>query len=432
MKVIELKIDNVMRIKAAHVRPNGKHVVPSGANEQGKTSILKSVEMAFVGKKAFPPEPVRKGAKNGQILLKTEDFTITSKIAKSGKAQVEIRTNDGAVVPSPAAFLEKVYGKLSFDPLRFASMKPKEQVEFLREIVPALDFTLLDQQRQEAYDKRTEINRECKRLQGALEKLPEAPEDTPGDEVSIAELSKELERRQKTNADNDRKRQLLNNLRADASLVLLEIEELEAKLKAANERLGSYKSQGTALKAEVDALEDQDLDELREQITNAENINKAVRTKRQALDLQADLETHIDESEQLTQAITDIDERKRAALEEAELPVEGLEIKEDGVYLGGLPFEQASQAQRIAASVAIGAAANPELRTMLVRDAALMDDKHMDLLLAMAEQHDMQLFIERVGCDKYTSIVIEDGAIVEDRTDAEPDSDGPQPAAGLG
>ena len=81
-----------------------------------------------------------------------------------------------------------------------------------------------------------------------------------------------------------------------------------------------------------------------------------------------------------------------------------------GVTLDGLPFEQASQAQQLRASVAIGAALNPKLRAMLVRDGSLLDEDSLALLTAEASRSDLQVWLEVVGREG-DGIVIEDGEV---------------------
>lgn len=98
-------------------------------------------------------------------------------------------------------------------------------------------------------------------------------------------------------------------------------------------------------------------------------------------------------------------------LEEASFPVVGLGFDEDGVTFEGVPLDQASQAQRVRVSVAMGIAMNPELRVLLVRDASLLDDESMGMIAQMAEDADAQLWLERVGDGDAGAIIIEDGAV---------------------
>ena len=87
-------------------------------------------------------------------------------------------------------------------------------------------------------------------------------------------------------------------------------------------------------------------------------------------------------------------------------------MNEDGTVLfDGVPLSQASRAQQIRTSVAIGIAMNPKLKVLLIRDGSLLDEENMQLVVDMAKQHDAQIWIERVGDKDASAIIIEDGHV---------------------
>ncbi len=102
---------------------------------------------------------------------------------------------------------------------------------------------------------------------------------------------------------------------------------------------------------------------------------------------------------------------KAKAIAAAKMPVAGLEFGDGEILLGGLPFDQASDAERLRTSIAIAMAANPKLRVIRVRDGSLLDDQAMTLLGEMAEAADMQVWIECVGDAGKVGIVMEDGMV---------------------
>ena len=105
-----------------------------------------------------------------------------------------------------------------------------------------------------------------------------------------------------------------------------------------------------------------------------------------------------------------------AAIENAALPVAGLTFADDvGVKFGGVPFSQLSGAERLKVSLAMGIALNPSLRVLLIRDGSLLDEDNLKVVAEMAERHDMQVWIERVGKGEECSVVLEDGCVVENR-----------------
>lgn len=419
MKVLRLEAENVLRLKAVRLLPDGKSVVVGGPNGAGKSSVLKLIEMALGGQRTVPGEPVRRGASHGHVLLETEDFLITRNFTGGGReSHLEVKRRAGGTkVTSPQALLDHVFGSLSFDPLAFERMDEKEQATVLRKLV-GLDFTAQDQHRAELFATRTDVNREVTRLKGALEKMPEPAEDTPDAEVSAADLVADLQRRQKVNAANQRARDELRDLRGKASRAKIEVERLRRELAEAEQHLADITERGVAKAAEVEALTDEALDDLQEQIASVDATNAAVRTKRERARLEAEHAARTEESDDLTKRIADIDDEKARAAREAAYPVPGLEVTSTGVLLNGLPLSQASQAERLRASVAIGAASNTRLKVMLVRDGALLDGESMRLLAEIAEQHDTQLWVEVVGDRDEVTVLLSDGEVSEDRSAA--------------
>ena len=243
-----------------------------------------------------------------------------------------------------------------------------------------------------------------------IEKLPQPPPKTPDEETSVVDLANEFERRRKVNAENAEKREQLDGLRSTAKNLQLTIKDLETKLAEAREELKATSEEGRALSAEVKTLVDQDLDEVSEQIKNVEQLNAAVRVKQERKQMQDELDRQTDEAERLTEYMEQIDSVKADAAAKAKYPIDGLSVTDDGVQLDSVPFEQASQAQQLRVSVAIGLALNPELKVLLVRDGSLLDEDSLRMVAEMAEAADAQVFLERVSMDgEGGDFVIEDG-----------------------
>ena len=89
----------------------------------------------------------------------------------------------------------------------------------------------------------------------------------------------------------------------------------------------------------------------------------------------------------------------------------GLTLGDDGPMLDGVPLEQASGAQKLRVSVALGIAMNPRLKVLLVRDASLLDEDSLALVAEMAAAADAQVWLERVGDGDPAAVVIDDGQV---------------------
>ena len=403
--IVALEVQNVKRLTAVSVKPNGALVVVGGRNAQGKTSVLDAIMMALGGEKGIPNEPLRRGADKGQVVVELDDGMIVRRtFTPGGGGALTVTNKEGARYGSPQKLLDALTGKLTFDPLAFSRMDRKAQAQTLRDLI-GLDFSDLDGKRKAAFDERTDANREVKRIEGALAKLPPVPEGTPEQEVLIDELATELERRKMLNQVMRGNAHDLEAMRARAVVIKDQITDLE-------EQLAAVTDQGKLLAARVAAAVELDESEVLEQMRALQTTNAAARTLAERRRLQADLDAQSERAMDLTGKIQSIDDAKREATEAAAMPIEGLAFDESGVTLNGLPLDQASGAEQLRASVAIGLAMHPKLKVLLVRDGSLLDEDGMRLVAEMAHEAQAQVWLERVGKDEATTVLIEDGAVV--------------------
>lgn len=423
MKIIQLKAENVKRLTAVDITPEGNLVVVGGRNGQGKTSVLDSIAWAIGGKDLVQSDPVRHGADKATIEVTLDDIVVTRTIKPNGASTLAVRAADGAKYPSPQTMLDKLFGSLSFDPLAFTRMHPKVQLDTLRGLV-GLDFTGMDRKRAGLYDERTAINREVKRIEGAIASKPVKP-DAPKEPVSVADLSAELERAHEHNRANTEKRNALEEIKIEGELLSKRLKETDEEIRQLEDRLKEmrdFRDQTTAdiadkrkkFKAQqaiVNGLVDINLAPIREQIANAESINAAVRQNQERLALVDEKAKTAKKADELTATIEAIDADKAAQLAAAKFPVDGLAFDESGITFNGVPFDQASSAEQLRVSVAMGLALNPDLKVLLIRDGSLLDDESLALIADMAKDADAQLWLERVGEGDEVQVVIEAGRV---------------------
>jgi ABC-type lipopolysaccharide export system ATPase subunit len=80
------------------------------------------------------------------------------------------------------------------------------------------------------------------------------------------------------------------------------------------------------------------------------------------------------------------------------------------VLYQGVPLAQVSSAERIRVSFAIAIAKNPKLRVVLLKDGPLLDEKSLAMVAEMAEEADVQVWVERVGRGP-VGVLIQDGEV---------------------
>ena len=405
MKILSLEAQNILRLKAVHIVPEGPLVVIGGENKQGKTSILESIRMACGGARAMPAEPVRRGAKEGIVRLDMGDLVVEFTVDKSG-GSVVVRDADGKKKAKPQAILDRLFDKIAFNPELFAKHakeEPRKAVETLKKLV-GLDFSALDAERAQLYEKRTSVGSVRSDAEVRVSQFPPACVTAPEAEVSVAALLAEKEAADKQNAANQRVRESWTRLN-EAAIEAGRIAEKAVKDAEA------ARQNALAAANSVEAMKDVSTADIVTKLSSAESINRMVRDKRDRAKAVATFTEKDREYATLTKRIEAIDESKREQLANAKWPVPGLGFGDEGVTFNGLPFEQASQAESRVVSFAVGAALNPELRVALIDDGEKLDKKSMRQLAELAAQKDMQVWIERVGDGDAGAIIIEDGEV---------------------
>lgn len=421
-KIIKLTSENVKRLSAVEITPTGNVVVIGGKNEQGKSSVLDSIEYALGGE-PDATMPVRKGQESAKIVLDLGDIVVKRTITANGGGQLVVTNADGIKQGTPQAILDKLTGKLTFDPLAFSRMKPDKQGEVIRALV-GLDFVEHDAARKIIFDERTAINREAKALEARLAAMPPTPEGVPDREESTASLLESQKEHSEHNARNNAQRVSLQTAIANrahyqngVAEIESQIKELESKLAKLNEKLQEGKRMVATAQTEVDALDcsklqDRDLTVYKAKLESLEKINSTVRAKIARADVVTAYKAKTADAETLTNSLAKVDEEKEKKISEAKYPIEGLKYDAvAGVSFGGIPFSQCSSAVQLKISVAIGFALNPKLKILLIRDGSLLDDDNMKVIADMAEAAGAQIWMERVGTDEHTSVVIEDGHV---------------------
>ena len=411
MKIIRLIAENLKRISAVEIRPDGSTVKLVGKNEQGKSSILDAIEIALRGPKASPAVPVTKGKKKATIDLDLGDIIVKRTVTAKGGWSLKVTDAEGEPQSSPQTLLDKLVGRISFDPLAFSREKPPEQAKVVRDL-SGLDFTDLDEQRTQAYEDRTETNKKIRNLETKINGLPMV--EAPPEEVSVADLlAEETAARAATEAKKEAA-ETVDNFEKEMVGVNADLAAAQQKVDLLLDRQKEV-ARDTKLSIEArDILPDApDIEEIRDRMSKVEETNTLVRQAKERAELSEQLREAKDVARRQTSEIEMVDDEKLSRVANATLPVPGLGFDEEGLTLDDIPFKQCSQAVKIRTSVAMGIAMNPDLKVLLIREGSLLDADNMKAIGEMAEAADAQVWIECVGEEADGGLLIEDGRVVE-------------------
>lgn len=419
-RIIKLTASNVKRLKAISFTPNGHINRITGANGSGKTSVLDTIVWALTGTSTVPSYPVRKGSGKAEIIVELEDIIIYRRFFENGSRNgvLAIESKDGKQrFQGPQDMLDKLMGRVSFDPLEFLRMHPKKQFEVLYSLVlPDVDPKTLNIQTHPDYIKRRELKKETTALETRRDAIL-VPDNLPMEKRDEAKLLKELGEVGEHNARIEREKNQRDQITRNQAELLRANNEIRDQI----ERLQKELKQGITDWDRTNRIMDkwEPLAEAKnaahytEAITQAKAINAAIDKRL----LRDDLQKEIDAIDKRVETLSDnLDKHAAAntkAIEEAHFPVEGLAFGDEEVIYEGLPFNQVSNADQIRASVAIGMAANPKLRVMQIKDGSLLDDSSLAIIADMTWEKDFQVFMEVVDTSGKVGIYLEDGEIKE-------------------
>jgi len=439
VRIIRLQASNIKKLNVIDITPNKYINRISGGNGSGKTSALDSIEWGLVGGKNIPSTPVRRGAVNARIRIdmgETEtEVTLTRQFfegsaKRAGRLMVEQMPGADASefqdkrkkLTTPDELEDALLKQVSFDPLEFLRMEAKKQYHVLRRIsTPDIDMDALDERIQADFDERTVAKRKRDELEAQRnailvpEGLPTEPRDVTAMVAELAQASDynaAIEREKRKREDFAREREQMLRSAEDRTERLKqlreEIERIELGLRQDLDRVQAMEKEEAAWKP---LAEPKDGGALAEQIEEARTINRAIERAQMRAKKEEEFSVANEVWEKLDAAVKEGERRKKEAIAHAHYPVEGLGFGNQEVMYNNLPFEQASNAEQIKVSAAIGMATNSKVRVMRIKDGSLLDDDSLAIIAEMAQEHDFQVWIETVNTSGNVGFYMEDGEV---------------------
>ena len=427
MKIIKFKAENFQKLKVVEISPDGNVVQITGKCEQGKTTILDAIHVALGGGK-MPTEPIRQGEKKASVEIDLGDMIVTRSFTPAGSS-LKIVNKDGFKASKPQDLLDKLVGKLAFDPLEFARADSKKQVEMLLGVIDlkidlaklrdiaGIEFKefenpldTLNEAYKEVAENRKLTNRQ---LDSAKKIIADMPAVVKVDKIPLADLVEEKEKLEVENKRNEIDRNHLADLTADEKRLQDEIEMLEQQLQDKKKSLLARSENCMKQEKIVGGLVDNDLTNINNRIATVDETNRQADKYVQRQAKQAELDKFQAESDDYTAKLKKIIDYKNELVKRTKFPVKGLDFANGGINYNGVPFAQSSTAQKLKVSTAIGMAINSKLRVMLIDGAESLDSTQMGIISDMAKSEDYQLWLARVSEDEKVGIYIEDGAVKE-------------------
>jgi DNA repair exonuclease SbcCD ATPase subunit len=430
VKITAYEVTAFKRIEHVRIEPGDRALlVIAGNNGHGKSSLLDGLTAAFGGARQTDAQPVRHGSDAAEIVVELDDgaLVIRRRIRPDGQQQLEVYDESGKR-RSPQAVLDTLMGARFLDPLAFRRLSPREQRDALLSCTsfpPGFSLARWEAERARVYDERRDLGRGRKQAEAELAGMAEPSEPEPGVEVDalvqrLEEINTEL-RERTDNRDQiaaiDREAEALDLDEARQLAIIEAAQQRLAAIEAARDEQREAREQAQAFatacpiaetEAEI-ALVKAELSAVGE--TNRRATEQAA-ARRRWEDACARAEAAREAHEDAERRLEVLELQKADALAKAETPLDEVDFDGDHVLLNGVPFQQASDAEQLRASLGIAMAMSPRVKDIWVKDGSLLDADSLELVREAADARGYRVWLERVGEGDAGALVIRDGGLV--------------------
>ena len=404
IKIASLTTENVKRVKSVHIEPspNGLTII-GGNNNNGKTSILDSIAWALGGNKYRPSKAQREGSVvPPTINLKLSNGLIVERKGKNSDLKVTDPTGNKAGQNLLDSFVEE----LAINLPKFINSSDKEKANTLLEIIGVgQQLYELECQEKEKYNMRRSIGQIADQKEKFAKEQPFYPE-APKTLVSITDLITQQQDILAKNGENQRKRDMTDQLHRQATQLMAEIERQENTLANLKEQYQSVLRDYDVAQKTSEQLQDESTEELEESIANIEAINIKVRANLDREKAEQDAAEYRTQYSSLTTEIESLRKQRMDLLQNADLPLEGLSVEDGELLYNGQRWDNMSGSQQLMVSTALVRKLKPECGFVLIDKLEQMDMQTLNEFGAWLEQEGLQAIATRVSTGDECSIII--------------------------
>lgn len=435
MKINHVKISNILGIGELEFEA-GKFVEISGANGQGKTSVLEAIKAATQG--GHDATLLRKGADKGEIVLVLDSGSTISKRVNASSSPLTVTDSYGAKAKRPTDVLKAITDLMSVNPVDFLRAPKKDRVRVLLETMPLQADTeklteitgikieaqpdvhalaVIGHVRKQVFDDRTGTNRAVKEKEATINQLrlamPDAPAGVTGSEDELtaqmddARTTKDAELNRisaKLDGIKSESQQKIDAIKTEAQARIDAIRtEAQAAITAEQVRLADIESKASQQRERTIAKFTDAAGPINEAISAIRNNRGAAAKREHALETVAKMEEELadlkEDAERQTASLDAIDAYKIQLL--ASLPIPGLEVVDGELFRDSVPFDRLNTAQQVDIAVEIAKLRAGELGVICVDGVELLDSAAFDAFRERAIESGLQLFVSRVSDEEF-------------------------------
>lgn len=409
IKITSLEAENVKRVRAVQLHPSETGLtIIGGNNNQGKTSLLDTIAWALGGDRFRPSMATREGSTiPPHIKVTLSNGLIVERRGKNSDLKVIDPSGSKAGQQLLNAFIEQ----LALDLPRFMQASDREKADTLLRIIGVGEqLAALERKEQEQYNERLAIGRIADQKAKYAKEQPYWP-DAPDELISASDLIRQQQAILARNGENQSKRAMASLLDQQVSTLTARVDELHRQLQTAEDELTAKTADLATARKTAKQLVDESTEELERSIADIETINAKVRDNLNREKAEEDARAYQQQYDSLTAEIEQLREDKRALLDGAKLPMEGLGVADGALTYHGQKWDNMSGSEQLRVATAIVRCLKPQCGFVLLDKLEQMDLGTLREFGAWLESEGLQAIATRVSTGDECSIIIEDGYV---------------------
>lgn len=412
--ITALEAENVKRIKAVQIipAPTGLTLV-GGNNNQGKTSVLDALAWALGGEK------FRQAPRDGSMAPPHLKVTLSNGIVVERKGK-----NSTLTVTDPTGrragqqLLNEFVEVLALDLPRFLEASDREKADTLLKIIGVgEELSQLDRRIKALYDKRTTVGQIASQKKAFADEMQEYPE-APAEPVSALELIQRQQDILARNGENQRKRERVYQLEQQAAHLQQQVDDMAEKLRQTSEACAVTLRDLEIARKTAAELQDESTEELQAAILAVDETNRKVRANLDKARAEEDAAEFAAQYSALTEQLTEARRKRTALLEGVDLPLPDLGVEDGHLTYHGHPWDAMSGSDQLRVATAIVRRLNPNCGFVLLDKLEQMDLQTLTDFGAWLQSEGLQAIATRVSTGGECQIIIEDGRVRGQDTDA--------------
>jgi hypothetical protein len=423
----------------------GNFTVIEGANGTGKSSVLGAVMSATRG--GHEATLLRKGEKEARVVMEFDNGQVLTKNITETDTNTQVRDPKLGVLPAVMSYVKKLFDGSMVNPVAFIHAEQKDRVKMflealpveltdeefnrlskdcastnmaaLRKAHPLISMAAIDKdiraQRREINVKIREKEDTIKQVRESLPAIPEVSFIDKAEALQANLTASEQELLTKTKDIEIRKQKALGDISEDCATQRANLSKsIEAKILALKQEMADSTREinlsEEKRKDNVRTLLDSEAKTLREEMqpaitdystqlatarANIEIEMKAKGAREIIVKMETELNAMNDRSGNLTLVLEDLERTKLRLLEK--IPVPGVEIREDDVYVGGISFKTINEAKKLEIAFQVARLRDPICPLMVVDGIERLDAANQELFEKMCREANIQTLVAGVG-----------------------------------